>query len=646
MNNSVFTGKSPEEVLKTVFGYDSFRLLQKDIITNVLAGNDTLAIMPTGGGKSLCYQIPALIFDGLTVVVSPLISLMQDQVATLNAAGINAVFLNSSVQWETYKESMHSIRTGETKIVYLSPEGLATPRINDLLHSPSVNVKCITIDEAHCVSEWGHDFRPDYMEIAAIRRQFKDAVFLALTATATSQVRKDIIKNLGLNNPKVLLSSFDRPNIYLSVNPKKNAINQIVECIKRHKDESGIIYCYSKKDVDDLTEELNDLGYSALNYHAGLTNDVRADHQTKFIRDQVQIMVATLAFGMGIDKPNVRFVIHHTMPKSIEQYYQEIGRAGRDGLPSEAMLLYSKGDVFKLRFLFDDSADKDRAELLLKGMINYVSGQCCRRQALLQYFGEEYVPKEHAENCCDVCDEGPVPMADLTIPVQKLMSCIIRTGSKFGSAYVIDVLLGSRQKKILERGHDELSTYGIGSELTREQWFDLVDLLILRDFLMKVGDYGILTITASGLEILRKREKVLLPFRAAHQNEMRNVDLTARSPFSPKNHTAAGSTGGLMFPKPEKKSKSETKPAFVLHKKTADFSDDEKGKEIAEELKKWRKRMAQEQDVPPYIIFGDRTLNEIAQKKPETQADLLACSGIGESKAEKYGEAILKICKG
>ncbi len=395
-----------------------------------------------------------------------------------------------------------------------------------------------------------------------------------------------------------------------------------------------------------MTDELNDLGYSALNYHAGLTNAVRADHQTKFIRDQVQIMVATLAFGMGIDKPNVRFVIHHTMPKSIEQYYQEIGRAGRDGLPSEAMLLYSKGDAFKLRYLFDDSADKDRAELLLKGMINYVSGQCCRRQALLQYFGEDFVPVEGAENCCDVCDEGPVPMADLTIPVQKLMSCIIRTGSKFGSAYVIDVLLGAKQKKIFERKHDELSTYGIGTELTRDQWFELIDLLILRDFLMKVGDYGILVITQNGLEILRKREKVLLPFRAAQQIQMQNVDLSAKSPFAPKSHTAAGSTGGLMFPKPEKKSKSAEKPAFVLHKKTVDFSDDEKGQKIAEELKKWRKKTAQEQDVPPYIIFGDKTLNDIAQKKPETMGQLLCCSGIGESKAEKYGDAILEICNG
>lgn len=530
---SDFTGQTPEKVLKDVFGYDSFRLLQKEIISNVLAGKDTLAMMPTGGGKSLCYQIPALIFNGLTVVVSPLISLMQDQVAALNALGVNAIFLNSSVPWETYKDSMNSIRRGETKIVYVSPEGLSSSKINDLLHDERVNVKCITIDEAHCVSEWGHDFRPDYMEIANIRRQFKNAVFLALTATATTQVQKDITKNLALKDPVVLKSSFNRPNIFLSVLPKqKDLLEQIEECIDKHKGESGIIYCFSKKDVDMLTQDLAGDGYSVLNYHAGLSAEVRAEHQTRFIRDEVRIMVATVAFGMGIDKPNVRFVIHQTMPKSIEQYYQEIGRAGRDGLQSEAILLYSKGDIRKIRFLFDENVDKDRAERLFKGMINYSNGQCCRRQALLQYFGEKYEPELNAKNCCDVCNIGPVPMADMTIPFQKLLSCIIRTGSRFGTHYVIDVLLGSKQQKIIDNEHDKISTYGIGTELTKDQWLDLVDLLILRDYLMKVGDYGILNITAGGLALLRSREKVELPFIAARFMEQK---------------------GKLRFPKPEKK---------------------------------------------------------------------------------------------
>ena len=619
MKNAELVGQPPEFVLKSVFGYDSFRLLQKQIIDNVLVGKDTLAIMPTGGGKSLCYQIPALIFDGLTVVVSPLISLMQDQVATLNSAGINAVFLNSSVAWETYRESMNSIRCGETKIVYVSPEGLCTSRINDLLHDERVHVKCITIDEAHCVSEWGHDFRPDYMEIASVRQQFKDAVCLALTATATIQVRHDIIKNLGLNEPDVLLSSFDRPNIFLSVKAKKNAMNQIVDCIRRHHDESGIIYCYSKKDVDTLTEDLAAMGFSVLNYHAGLSNDVRAEHQTKFLRDEVQIMVATLAFGMGIDKPNVRFIIHHTMPKSIEQYYQEIGRAGRDGLPSEALLLYSKGDIFKIRYLFDDSADKDRAELLLKGMINYVSGQYCRRQALLKYFGETFEPSLNAQGCCDVCDAGPLPSVDMTVPVQKLMSCIIRTGSRFGAAYVIDVLLGSKQKKVIERGHDKLSTFGIGTELEKEQWFDLVDILIARDFLIKTGDYGVLQITANGLAILRSRGKFEFPFRGA---------------------AVSAVSGVVSFQKPAKK-----KDSFVLHKKAVDFSENPAAARLFEELRRWRRNTAFELDVPPYIIFGDKTLADIAEKCPKTETELLSVYGMGAAKASKYGDSVLRICR-
>lgn len=609
-------GKTPEYVLKTVFGYDDFRLLQKNIIDNVLNKKDTLAIMPTGGGKSLCYQIPALIFDGLTVVISPLISLMQDQVSALNAAGIDAVFLNSSVDWEQYKDSMNSIRFGSTKIVYVSPEGLTTPRINDLLHDPNVNVSCITVDEAHCISDWGHDFRPDYMEIASIRRQFKNAVCLALTATATVQVQMDIVKNLGLFNPDVLLSSFDRPNIFLSVNHKtKDGIEQILECIERHKDECGIIYCFSKKDVDSLTEELQSRGYSALNYHAGLTNEIRAENQNKFINDEIQIMVATLAFGMGINKPNVRFVIHQTMPKSIEQYYQEIGRAGRDGLPSEALLLHSGSDLYKIRLLFDENVDKTRSEKLLLGMQKYISTQVCRRKSLLKYFGEDYT-KEN-ECCCDLCNLGRPPVRDLTIPIQKLMSCIIRTGAKFGSNYVIDVLVGSTNKKIIERGHEKLSTYGIGTEFDVDGWKSLVEVLISNKLLVKVGDYSILNMTQKGLDLLRSRQKIEIEFRTAISTpEIRK-------------------SNGIAFPKPEKKQKSASK--------TIDFGNDENSKALFEELKKWRRKKASEESIPPYIIFNDRTLLDIVAKRPQNLFDLKCCNGIGEMKAQKYGNDVLQI---
>lgn len=617
-------GKTPEFVLKTVFGYSGFRLQQEEIIRNVLEGRDTLAVMPTGGGKSLCYQIPALIFDGLTVVVSPLISLMQDQVAALRACGIDAVFLNSAVDWAQYRESMDSIRFGTTKIVYVSPEGLATPRINDLLHDANVRVRCVTIDEAHCVSQWGHDFRPDYLEISAVRKQFKDAVFLALTATATDVVRNDIIRNLALNNPAVLLSSFDRPNIFLSVQQKrKDGFEQIVECIERHKGECGIIYCFSKRDVDSLAERLRAEGYSALNYHAGLTNEVRAENQERFIRDDVQIMVATLAFGMGINKPDVRFVIHQTMPKSVEQYYQEVGRAGRDGLPSEALLLYSGADLFKIRLLFDDSADKERSERLLAGMRTFVTSQVCRRRTLLSYFGESYSGEN--ECCCDICTTdsvmGTAPVRDLTVPAQKLMSCIIRTGNRFGANYVIDVLVGSKNKKTVERGHDGLPVFGIGTEFDADGWKMLVDALIDRDMLVRTGEYSILSMTRDGLSALRNRDKIEFAFRL--------------EPSSPNS--------GSRQPSFESFPKSGKKQA-VLHKKpVADFGDNEDAARVFDELKKWRKQKAQEESVPPYIICNDRTLLDIAWKMPHTREELLGCYGVGESKAERYGAEILGV---
>ncbi|MBP5283473.1 MAG: RecQ family ATP-dependent DNA helicase, partial [Treponema sp.] len=455
-----YTNAKPLTILKEVFGYKKFRPLQENIILNVLSGHDTLAIMPTGGGKSLCYQIPAMIFDGITVVISPLISLMQDQVDGLTAGGVNAVFLNSTLEWEDYLAAMNSIRRGETRIVYVSPEGLSSGKVQDLLHDQRVKVSCITIDEAHCVSQWGHDFRPDYLEIASIRRQFPQAVCLALTATATEDVKADIIRNLSLVNPEILVNSFNRPNIFLNVQNRNDALSQTVECIRRHQNESGIIYCFSRRQVDTLTQTLTDLGYSALNYHAGLTDEVRRNHQNQFIRDQVQIMVATLAFGMGIDKPNVRFVIHYDMPKSLEQYYQEIGRAGRDGLPCEALLLYSGGDIFKIRHFFADSADPENSERLLQAMVSYSTSAECRRRSLLAYFGEEWTTPDDQKNCCcDICSAGPALLVDMTIPCQKFMSCVIKTNSRFGQNYIIDVLLGSRAEKILTNGHNMISTW-------------------------------------------------------------------------------------------------------------------------------------------------------------------------------------------
>lgn len=639
-----YMNATPEAVLKTVFGYNSFRLLQKEIITNVLEKKDTLAIMPTGGGKSLCYQLPALMFEGITVVVSPLISLMQDQVESLSATGIPAVFLNSTVEWETYRETMKAIRRGEIKIVYVSPEGLMSSKIAELIHDPFVTISCITIDEAHCVSEWGHDFRPDYLEIASLRNQLKETFFLAFTATATAHVREDIIANLKLRNPKVFVSSFDRANIFLGVEHKqRNSLEQIIACIKRHDGESGIVYCFSKKHVDLLTEQLNARGFSALNYHAGLADSVRAEHQTRFIRDEVQIMVATLAFGMGINKPNVRFVIHNDIPKSLEQYYQEIGRAGRDGLPSEALLLYSAGDIHKIRYFFDEAADKNRSEALLNGMISYATGHICRRKQLLSYFGEQYTATN--ECCCDICALGSVPETDMTIPCQKLMSCIIRTNSRFGSAYIIDILLGARTKRILENGHNMISTWGIGRELDKTRWNELVSLLIEKKFILRFGEYNILMLTNDGLNALKNRDTIFLPFSDSKSAERYKTESSTERnsviPGETRMHSSAD--GGILFPK---SGKQKVGASFVLHKKNMDFSDDDEGRRIQVQLKKWRKNHAQELNVPPYIIFGDKTLNDIALQKPRTTDDLYTISGLGEKKVAQFGEAVLRIVKG
>lgn len=571
----------------------------------------------------MTYQIPALIFDGLTVVVSPLIALMHDQVSSLASNGIEAVFLNSSLEWEEYKSCVARVLSGKVKIVYVSPEGLATQKIQTLLHNENLHIKCFTIDEAHCISEWGHDFRPDYLAIASVRRQFPQAVCLALTATATKHVRDDIVNNLQMKNPDILLASFNRPNIFLEVRPKRDSYVQIVSFLKEHLEDSGIIYCFSRKQVDQLADLLSNDGFSVLPYHAGLDDSTREKNQTAFIRDKVQIMVATVAFGMGIDKPNVRFVIHYDLPKSLEQYYQEIGRAGRDGLPSTALLLYSSSDIHKIRYFFADSADVEKSEKLLQSMVDYASARHCRRQKLLAYFGEFYTPESSsAENkcCCDICSTGQIQETDVTIPVQKFLSCIYRLNQRFGTLYVIDVLLGSRQKRIMDNGHNMLSTWGIGTELSREDWFELASILTERNYIEKSMEYSILSVTAKGRELLATREKVFLP-----------VVFTGRGA------------------KKSEASAKKSKPEFALHKKGSAFeaiSDtDAEGLRICNALKEWRKKTADKSNVPPYVIFGDKTLVEIALKKPQSSAELLEIYGLGDVKVRKFSSAILKIIR-
>lgn len=534
INSCTFVDSNPELVLSSVFGYKNFRPLQEAVINSVLAKKDTLVIMPTGGGKSLCYQIPALILKGITIVVSPLISLMSNQVASLEKHGIHSVFLNSSLEWKEYLKAVDEIKKGFVKIIYVSPEGLATSRIRDLLNEGNLEVSCITIDEAHCVSEWGHDFRPDYMEIFSVRKLFPKATMIALTATATEQVKRDIIKNLGLKKPEIFTTSFDRKNIFLEVQPKKSGESQVIDFLKNHKDESGIIYCTSRRQVDELFVSLKKKGYSVLNYHAGLPDDVRGEHQQLFIEDKVKIIVATVAFGMGIDKPNVRFVINFDLPKSIEEYYQEIGRAGRDGQPAWALLLYTYADVHKIRYFFTDMADPTKAEMKLKSMVNFASGNSCRRKALLNYFGEKYEASTGEADgswCCDICSNlrEAKPLTDMTIPIQKFLCCILRTKSRFGAAYVIDVLLGSHSKRILENGHNMISTFSIGHELTKDDWHDLVDLLLEKEYIQRVGEYNVLELTDKGRDLLVTREKVLLPFVIHEKSKIKALPKQGKS---------------------------------------------------------------------------------------------------------------------
>ena len=619
-----FENAKPELVLKTVFGYDSFRPMQKEIIQSVLDGKDTLAIMPTGGGKSICYQLPALILPGITVVVSPLISLMQDQVSSLRTAGIHSVFLNSSLDKDAYFAAVDDIKSGNVKIIYVSPEGLSTSRIRSILTESDLTISCITVDEAHCLSAWGHDFRPDYLEINVIRRFVPDAVMIALTATATEQVRNDIIKNLNLHKPQVFISSFNRSNIYLDVKPKRNSVAQIIQCVRKHKDESGIIYCYSRKRVDELAEILAKEGFSVLPYHAGLSDEERAKNQERFVKDDVQIMVATIAFGMGIDKPNVRYVINNDLPKSLEEFYQEIGRAGRDGLPSESLLLYSPGDIQKIRFFFEEAADKEKSEHLLQGMIKYATARVCRRKILLNYFGEKFSPsQENADCCCDICACGESVENDVTVPAQKLMSCVIRTGERFGVSYVVDVLLGSKNKRILENRHTDISTWGIGMDISRNDWLALTDALIESNYLRREGDFNILKVTYAGKSALINRDEIKLPFVFTKDG----AGVSARD--------SDVSDSSVRFGVRGKKAVAE-KPSE---------SDAEAGR-IVQELKNWRKRKAEDMNVPPYVIFGDKTLLDIAAKKPATKSDLRGVYGIGEAKIEQFGKSILRIVEG
>ena len=584
-------------ILKNVFGYEEFRPLQAEIINNILKKNDSLVVMPTGGGKSICYQIPALIFEGLTIVISPLISLMKDQVEQLVQAGVTAAVLNSSLSTDGYRHNLDLIKNKKAKMLYLAPEALLTDRVSHLLSD--VHVDCLAIDEAHCISQWGHDFRPEYRRLAEVRGNFGDAVCAALTATATPRVRQDIRSSLHMQDGREFVASFNRENLFIEIRQKDNAVEQTLRIIRKFPDQSGIIYCYSRKQVESLAATLEGKGFCVRPYHAGLSSQDRQQNQEAFIRDDVQIIVATIAFGMGIDKPNVRFVVHYDLPQNIESYYQEIGRAGRDGLDSHCLLLFSYGDVQKIKYFIDQKNDHERrvANIHLGALLRMAESDVCRRIPLLQYFGEAHA----VEKCqmCDNCHAEAREKIDLTIAAQKFLSCVRRTGEKFGSLHIIDVLRGSRAKKVLQFGHHKLSTYGIGDGYSKKQWQQLSRQFLHHGLMEQDMEFGSLKLTASGWEVLRGNLKF--------QGEL---DQQAATPD---------------VPKPQK-------PA-----------EPDYDRELFEILRQTRKQLADDSGVPPFVIFADKTLMEMATYFPQSGDSFLNIHGIGKVKAEKFGPLFLPV---
>ena len=584
---------SPLHLLQTVFGYDEFRPLQAEIIENILDRRDTLIIMPTGGGKSLCYQLPALLFDGLTVVVSPLISLMQDQVTQLQHLGVSAVFLNSTLTHDEYLSTVRQIKNGAVKLLYIAPETLLRPET--LLMLSECQMDCLAIDEAHCISQWGHDFRPEYRQLVQMRERFPDALCVALTATATPRVQTDISQALDFRNEDKFISSFDRKNLVIAVESKVNLDQQIFDFLANHRDQSGIIYCATKLQVDTFHQKLVADDFSALPYHAGLDAETREQNQTAFIRDDVRIMVATIAFGMGIDKPDVRFVVHADLPNNIESYYQEIGRAGRDGLRADCLLLFSYGDVDTIQYFIQQGAasEQDDRRKRLTALVDWATSQDCRRIGLLGYFGEKY----ETDNCqmCDNCLIEATEQIDLTIPAQKFLSCVSRTGEIFGISHIIDVLRGSRAKKVLRLRHEKLPTYAIGKEYSTEQWKLLAGQFVQKDLLTRDIKHGSLKLTSKGRAVL-KGEQVW----------------------------------GISV---------ETQ----VHRHTHPDETGEYDSVLFEQLRAKRKELADADGVPPYVIFSDRTLKEMATYFPHSSESFETMHGIGQMKVEKYADNFLPI---
>ncbi|HEU5079229.1 MAG TPA: DNA helicase RecQ [Opitutaceae bacterium] len=586
--------------LKTTFGYGSFRPLQREIIEATLAGKDVFALLPTGGGKSLCFQVPALVQPGLTIVVSPLIALMKDQVDALQASGVAATYLNSTLASDEARSRLAGLHRGQWRLLYVAPERLMLD--GWIQNLASWNVARIAIDEAHCVSEWGHDFRPEYRQLAKLREALPNVPMMALTATATERVRKDIVSHLKLREPETFVASFNRPNLTYRVLPKDQPLKQIIDFVRKREHESGIIYCASRASAERVAEALAGRTFAARAYHAGLTAEERSRNQELFLRDEVRIMCATIAFGMGINKPNVRYVIHYDLPKNIEGYYQETGRAGRDGLPGDCLLLFNPGDIAKQTHFIDEMTDAHEQQVAraqLRKIVHYAESSGCRRAELLDYFGETFPVSQ-----CGACDNCLEPRAsyDGTLVAQKFLSCIyrVRQASRFavGMNHIIEVLTGADTEKIRRWGHDKVTTYGIGAELSRPQWAAVGrELTRLGYVAVSEGEFATLELSPAGMEVLRARTPITL-------------------------------TKPMELPKAKRVARRE-----------GEIECDEI---LFARLRGLRKKLADERSVPAYIVFGDATLRAMAREYPTNNDEMENIPGLGEKKLAEFGEIFAK----
>ncbi|MEM7099626.1 MAG: DNA helicase RecQ [Pseudomonadota bacterium] len=586
------------EILRHTFGYEAFRGHQADIINTVCEARDSLVLMPTGGGKSMCYQIPALLSDGTGVVVSPLIALMQDQVSALQASGVDAAFLNSSQSTQEQAQVIERLRSGYLDLLYVAPERLLQESTLEMLDQSNINL--FAIDEAHCVSAWGHDFRQDYLGLGVLGERYQGVPRIALTATADERTRQDILERLALQNPAVFVQSFDRPNICYSVQIKRDAKQQLLSFLAEHRSESGIVYCLSRRSVESTSQFLNSSGYRALPYHAGMQSEDRAFNQSRFLQEEGLIMVATIAFGMGIDKPDVRFVAHMDLPKSIEAYYQETGRAGRDGAAADAWMVYGLQDVVRLSRMIEESeADHNHKRIeraKLDTLLGWSEVTACRRIALLAHFGE---PMKEACGNCDICLTPPVTW-DGTREAQMALSAVYRTGQRFGASHVIDVLRGADNEKVRRFNHQILSTFGIGQELSDQRWRSVFRQLVVRGYLnVDHNNFGGLRLTEASRSILKGEEVLWLREEAQTRQRAR--------------------------------------------RQTIDYELALEDEDLMDDLKELRRRLAEEASVPPYVIFHDRTLLDMIRLRPDTLAQMRDVNGVGEAKLSRYGELFLDV---